>query len=288
MLPGQFPQPARQWRLRHRRRHGDQHPAAQCRRAVRRGAASHQVPQRHRRQAGRFRARARSSRPAASSSSRATQIVQAYKTGRGSFRLRARWTQEDTGRGTYQIVVTEIPYQIPKARLVARIAELLQAEEAAAARRRARRVDRRRCGSCSSRRAAPSIPTLLMESMFKLTELETRVQLNMNVLSRGQVPNVLGLRQVLARMARPPPGGAGSPLEIPPRQDRPPARGARRLSDRLSQHRQGHQNHPREGRAEAGLDEGVQAHRSAGRGDPQYAAPLVAQARGDGDQARAR
>ena len=53
------------------------------------------------------------------------EIVQAYKTGRGSFRLRARWTQEDTGRGTYQIVVTEIPYQIPKARLVARIAELL-------------------------------------------------------------------------------------------------------------------------------------------------------------------
>ena len=53
------------------------------------------------------------------------EIVQAYKTGRGSFRLRARWEQEDTGRGTYQIVVTEIPYQIPKARLVARIAELL-------------------------------------------------------------------------------------------------------------------------------------------------------------------
>ena len=53
------------------------------------------------------------------------EIVQAYKTGRGSFRLRARWTQEDTGRGTYQIIVTEIPYQIPKARLVARIAELL-------------------------------------------------------------------------------------------------------------------------------------------------------------------
>ena len=56
-------------------------------------------------------------------------IVQAYKTGRGSFRLRARWTREDTGRGTYQIVVTEIPYQIPKARLVARIAELLQAKK---------------------------------------------------------------------------------------------------------------------------------------------------------------
>ena len=70
-------------------------------------------------------------------------------------------------------------------------------EEAAAACRRARRVRPRRSGSCSSRRAAPSIPTLLMELLFKLTELETRVPLNMNVLSRGQVPNVLGLRQVL-------------------------------------------------------------------------------------------
>ncbi len=54
---------------------------------------------------------------------------QAYKTGRGSIRLRARWTQEDTGRGTYQIVVTEIPYQVQKARLVGRIAELLQAKK---------------------------------------------------------------------------------------------------------------------------------------------------------------
>ena len=65
----------------------------------------------------------------ASWSSRGESIVAAYKTGRGSFRLRARWTREDTGRGTYQIVVTEIPYQVPKARLVARIAELLQAKK---------------------------------------------------------------------------------------------------------------------------------------------------------------
>ena len=53
------------------------------------------------------------------------EILEAYKTGRGGFRLRARWEQEDTGRGTYQIVVTEIPYQVPKAQLVERIAELL-------------------------------------------------------------------------------------------------------------------------------------------------------------------
>jgi topoisomerase-4 subunit A len=124
------------------------------------------------------------------------QIVQAYKTGRGSFRLRARWTKEDTGRGTYQIVVTEIPYQVQKARLVARIAELLLAkklplladvrDESTEAVRlvfepKSRTVD----------------PALLMESLFKLTELETRLPLNTNVLTRGQVPNVLSLRQVL-------------------------------------------------------------------------------------------
>jgi topoisomerase IV subunit A len=124
------------------------------------------------------------------------QIVQAYKTGRGSFRLRARWTQEDTGRGTYQIVVTEIPYQIPKARLVARIAELLQAKKLPLlADVRDESTEEVRLVLEPKSRTVD--PTLLMESLFKLTELETRVPLNMNVLSRGQVPNVLGLRQVL-------------------------------------------------------------------------------------------
>jgi topoisomerase-4 subunit A len=124
------------------------------------------------------------------------QIVQAYKTGRGSFRLRARWEKEDTGRGTYQIVVTEIPYQIPKARLVARIAELLQAKKLPllADIRDESAEDVRVVLEPKSRAIDP---VLLMEQMFKLTELETRIPLNMNVLSRGQVPNVLGLRQVL-------------------------------------------------------------------------------------------
>jgi len=123
-------------------------------------------------------------------------ILQAYKTGRGSFRLRARWEQEDTGRGTYQIVVTEIPYQVPKARLVARIAELLQQKKLPllADVRDESAEDVRLVLEPKSRMVDPM---LLMESLFKLTELETRVPLNMNVLSRGQIPNVLGLRQVL-------------------------------------------------------------------------------------------
>jgi topoisomerase IV subunit A len=124
------------------------------------------------------------------------EIVKAYKAGRGSFRLRAKWTQEDTGRGTYQIVVKEIPYQIPKARLVARIAELLlQKKLPLLADIRDESTEEVRVVLEPKSRSVD--PVLLMESLFKLTELETRVPLNMNVLSRGQVPNVLGLRQVL-------------------------------------------------------------------------------------------
>ena len=123
-------------------------------------------------------------------------IVAAYKTGRGSFRLRAKWVQEDTGRGTYQIVVTEIPYQVQKARLVARIAELLQLKKLPllADVRDESAEDIRLVLEPKSRSVDP---LLLMESLFKLTELETRLPLNMNVLSRGQVPNVVSLRQAL-------------------------------------------------------------------------------------------
>ena len=124
------------------------------------------------------------------------QIVEAYKTGRGAFRLRAYWEQEDTSRGGYQIVITEIPYQVPKARLVARIAELLLQKKLPllADVRDESAEDVRLILEPKSRSVDPM---LLMEQMFKLTELETRVSLNMNVLSRGQIPNVLGLRQVL-------------------------------------------------------------------------------------------
>ena len=85
-------------------------------------------------------------------------ILEAYKTGRGGFRLRARWEKEDTGRGTYQIVVTEMPYQVQKAQAGRAHRRADRREEAAAAGRRARRVGRRRPRWCSSPRAAPSIP----------------------------------------------------------------------------------------------------------------------------------
>ncbi|ODA68588.1 DNA topoisomerase 4 subunit A [Methyloligella halotolerans] len=124
------------------------------------------------------------------------QIVEAYKTGRGSFRVRARWEQEDLGRGAYQIVVTEVPYQVQKARLVARIAELLQQKKLPLlADVRDESTEEVRLVLEPKTRTVD--PILLMESLFKVTDLETRLPLNMNVLSKGRIPNVVSLRQAL-------------------------------------------------------------------------------------------
>jgi topoisomerase-4 subunit A len=123
-------------------------------------------------------------------------IVEAYKTGRGGFRVRARYETEDQGRGTWNIVVTEIPYQVQKARLIEKIAELLIARKLPLLEdvRDESAEDIRLVLVPKSRTVDPA---LLMESLFKLTELESRFPLNMNVLSRGKVPNVLSLKNVL-------------------------------------------------------------------------------------------
>src|SRR6202161_3919743 len=124
-------------------------------------------------------------------------IAEAYTTGRGSFRLRARWNTEDTGRGTYQVVVTEIPWQVQKMRLVERIAELMNEKKLPllADMRDESAEDVRVVLEPRSRAVDPA---LLMESLFKLTELESRVPLNMNVLVNGRVPKVLGLAEALS------------------------------------------------------------------------------------------
>src|ERR1700730_2677113 len=125
-----------------------------------------------------------------------TAIAEAYITGRGSFRVRAHWGKEDTGRGGWQVVITEIPWLVEKSRLVEKIAELINEkklplvgdvrDESAEDLRlviepRARTVD----------------AELLMESLFKLTELENRIPLNMNVLLKGRIPRVVGLAEAL-------------------------------------------------------------------------------------------
>ena len=123
-------------------------------------------------------------------------ILNAYKTGRGSFRVRARWEKEETGRGGYQIIITEIPYQVQKSRLIEKIAELLIAKRLVLLGDvRDESAEDIRLVLEPKNRAVD--PVLLMESMFKLTDLESRVSLNMNVLSRGKVPKVLSIREVL-------------------------------------------------------------------------------------------
>ncbi|MGY2994939.1 DNA topoisomerase IV subunit A [Mesorhizobium sp. URHB0026] len=123
-------------------------------------------------------------------------ILEAYETGRGGFRVRSKWNQEDQGRGTWSIVVTEIPYGVQKARLIEKIAELLMARKLPLLEdiRDESAEDIRVVLVPKSRSVDPGI---LMESLFKLTELESRFPLNMNVLSRGKVPNVLSLKGVL-------------------------------------------------------------------------------------------
>ena len=123
-------------------------------------------------------------------------IAETYRTGRGGFRVRARWHKEELPRGGWIIVVTEIPYLVPKSRLIEKIAELVNdkklpfladiRDESAEDVRvvfepRARTID----------------PVLLMESLFKLTELESRISMNMNVLTAGLVPKVLSLPEAL-------------------------------------------------------------------------------------------
>ncbi len=123
-------------------------------------------------------------------------IIEAYRTGRGSFRVRAKWEKEDTGRGGYRIVITEIPYQVQKSRLIEKIAELLMNRKLPMLEdiRDESAEDIRIVLEPKSRTVDPEV---LMESLFKVTDLESRFAMNMNVLSGGKVPKVMGLRELL-------------------------------------------------------------------------------------------
>ena len=123
------------------------------------------------------------------------EILKAYETGKGGFRIRSKWHVEDLGRGAWRIIVTEVPYQVQKSKLIERLAELIETKKAPlladvmdesaediriVLEPRARTVD----------------PDVMMASLFKLSDLESRFSLNMNVLDHG-VPKVMGLREVL-------------------------------------------------------------------------------------------
>ncbi len=123
-------------------------------------------------------------------------IIAAYETGRGSFRTRAKWKVEELKRGTYQIVVTEIPYQVQKSKLVEKIADLINNKKLPM-------LDDVRDESAEDIRLV-LVPKsqnveaeLLMEALFRNSDLETRFALNMNVLDKGLTPRVMNLKEVL-------------------------------------------------------------------------------------------
>src|SRR5437868_3713247 len=124
------------------------------------------------------------------------EIAEAYAAGRGSFRTRARWKQEEGSRGTWVIVITEIPWLVQKSRLVEKIAELLNEKKLPLVGdvRDESAEDVRLVIEPKSRAVDPE---LLMESLFRLTELESRISLNLNVLMKGKVPRVVGLAEAL-------------------------------------------------------------------------------------------
>ncbi|MBP1806737.1 DNA topoisomerase IV subunit A [Rubellimicrobium aerolatum] len=123
-------------------------------------------------------------------------IAQAYRTGRGAFRLRARWMVEELGRGIRQIVVTEIPYQVQKSKLIEKLAEIVQTKKIPAL------ADVRDESADDVRivlepRSRSIDPEMLMGMLFRQSDLEVRVPLNMNVLIDGLTPKVCSLREVL-------------------------------------------------------------------------------------------
>jgi topoisomerase-4 subunit A len=123
-------------------------------------------------------------------------VVESYRTGRGSLRLRARWQREELGHGQYQVVVSEIPYQVPKARLIERIAELLALRKLSLlADVRDESTEEVRLVLVPRARTVPA--ELLMEQLFRHTDLEVRLPLNLNVLDAEGVPRVMSLRQAL-------------------------------------------------------------------------------------------
>jgi topoisomerase-4 subunit A len=125
-----------------------------------------------------------------------TSIAETYRTGRGSFRVRARWHKEDAGRGVWNIIITEIPYSVPKSRLIEKIAELLQ-EKKLPLLADVRDESAEDIRIVLEPRSKTVDPIILMESLFRLTELESRIPMNVNVLAGGKVPKVLGLVECL-------------------------------------------------------------------------------------------
>ncbi len=123
-------------------------------------------------------------------------IAQSYRTGRGSFRLRCKWEKEDLGRGQWQIVVTEIPYQVQKSKLIEKLAEVIQTKKVPilADVRDESADDIRVILEPKSKNVEPDV---LMNMLYRSSDLEIRFSLNMNVLIDGVTPKVCSMKEVL-------------------------------------------------------------------------------------------
>lgn len=125
-----------------------------------------------------------------------TNILAAYETGRGSIRVRAKWEKEELSHGMYQIVITEIPYQVQKSRLIEKIADLFKEKKLPLLGNiRDESAEEIRVVLEPKNRSVD--PETLMESLFKITDLETRFNMNMNVLNAQGAPVVMNLKDVL-------------------------------------------------------------------------------------------
>jgi topoisomerase-4 subunit A len=124
-------------------------------------------------------------------------ILEAYQTGRGGFRLRAKWETEDVGHGQYVIIVTEIPYQVQKSKLIEKIADLITSKKLSGLLTDVRDESTEDVRIVIEPRSRTVAPELLMESLFKLSELEIRFSLNLNVLDGGRVPKVMSLKEAM-------------------------------------------------------------------------------------------
>jgi topoisomerase-4 subunit A len=128
----------------------------------------------------------------------ADAIALAYATGRGAFRVRARWAIEKGPQGSWTAVVTEIPFQVAKGKLIEQIAQLI-ADKKLPILADVRDESDAEIRICIQPRSRTVEPELLMDSLFRLTDLETRVPLNLNVLDASRTPRVMGLREVLGQ-----------------------------------------------------------------------------------------
>ena len=214
-------------------------------------------------------------------------ILETYRTGRGSFRIRARWCKEEGARGVWNAVVTEIPYGVQKSRLIEKLAELvnerklpLLADVRDESAEDVRIVLEPRARNCRRRRhdGKPVPHERAGNALRHEHECAGRWRDAARVVAvRGPAP-----------MARPSSQRAGAPLALSPRRDRAPARSFGRHDHRLPQSRRGDSHHPRGGGAQGRAEGAVRAHRQPGQLHPRHAPALPAPPGGNAAAQRAR